>query len=221
MMKVLFAEDDDLTVHEVKAVLLEEGFEVIIAKDGGETLDKYYQTQPDVIILDVDMPVYNGFDVLQRIRVVDQQTPVVIYSSLRDEAHIMQGFANGANVYLLKDYTPAAMVAQVKRCLDKMPDGVITLAGGVSYDIARDLLIIGDRTEKLSKLESKIFLILCKNRNKLTPRKLLLTIGWRTDDSGNHLQLNKIINKLRNVLKVTDKVSITTDKGNGYWLITG
>ena len=84
-----------------------------------------------------------------------------------------------------------------------------------------DLLIIGEQTEKLSKLESKIFLILCKNRNKLTSRKLLLTVGWYGDDSSYHLQLNKIINKLRNLLKSTDEVSITTDKGNGYWLITG
>ena len=73
----------------------------------------------------------------------------------------------------------------------------------------------------MSKLESKIFLILCKNRNKLTSRKLLLTVGWYGDDSSYHLQLNKIINKLRNLLKSTDEVSITTDKGNGYWLITG
>lgn len=220
-MKVLFAEDDDLTVCEVKEVLEEAGFEVIVAKDGGETLKKYEETQPDVIILDVDMPVYNGFDVLQRIWVIDQRTPVIIYSSLKDEAHIIEGFDNGASVYLLKDYTPAAVVTQVKRCLNKVSDGVIELSEHVCYDIARDLLIIGEQTEKLSKLESKIFLILCKNRNKLTSRKLLLTVGWYGDDSSYHLQLNKIINKLRNLLKSTDEVSITTDKGNGYWLITG
>ena len=70
-MKVLYAEDDPLTVMEVAEQLEERGFEVIVATNGTEALKLFRERQPNVVLLDVDMPGHNGFEVLQIIRLTD------------------------------------------------------------------------------------------------------------------------------------------------------
>ena len=99
-LKVLYAEDDPLTVMEVAEQLEERGFEVIVATNGTEALKLFRERQPNVVLLDVDMPGHNGFEVLQIIRLTDHYTPIVIYSSLGDEANQMRGLESGA--YSLK-----------------------------------------------------------------------------------------------------------------------
>ena len=98
-LKVLYAEDDPLTVMEVAEQLEERGFEVIVATNGTEALKLFRERQPNVVLLDVDMPGHNGFEVLQIIRLTDHYTPIVIYSSLGDEANQMRGLESGAYTY--------------------------------------------------------------------------------------------------------------------------
>ena len=102
-LKVLYAEDDPLTVMEVAEQLEERGFEVIVATNGTEALKLFRERQPNVVLLDVDMPGHNGFEVLQIIRLTDHYTPIVIYSSLGDEANQMRGLESGAYTYLVKN----------------------------------------------------------------------------------------------------------------------
>ena len=112
-LKVLYAEDDPLTVMEVAEQLEERGFEVIVATNGTEALKLFRERQPNVVLLDVDMPGHNGFEVLQIIRLTDHYTPIVIYSSLGDEANQMRGLESGAYTYLVKNCAPAVVAAQV------------------------------------------------------------------------------------------------------------
>lgn len=81
-MTILYAEDDSMTVMEVQEKLENNGYEVIVAYDGNEALEKFIACKPDLIVLDVDMPGKDGLEVLQFIRLQDSQTPVIIYSCL-------------------------------------------------------------------------------------------------------------------------------------------
>ena len=85
-MTILYAEDDSMTVMEVQEKLENNGYEVIVAYDGNEALEKFIACKPDLIVLDVDMPGKDGLEVLQFIRLQDSQTPVIIYSCLIDAA---------------------------------------------------------------------------------------------------------------------------------------
>ena len=105
-MTILYAEDDSMTVMEVQEKLENNGYEVIVAYDGNEALEKFIACKPDLIVLDVDMPGKDGLEVLQFIRLQDSQTPVIIYSCLIDEEKQIKGLEWGANVYLLKNYSP-------------------------------------------------------------------------------------------------------------------
>ena len=115
-LKVLYAEDDPLTVMEVAEQLEERGFEVIVATNGTEALKLFRERQPNVVLLDVDMPGHNGFEVLQIIRLTDHYTPIVIYSSLGDEANQMRGLESGAYTYLVKNCAPA-VVANISEAI--------------------------------------------------------------------------------------------------------
>ena len=207
IIKVLCAEDDRLMRLEMKEKMTAKGWEVIEAVDGKEALVKYKKYRPDIVVLDVNMPKRSGLEVLQLIRVNDLQTPVVIYSSL-------------AQVYLVKNYSVALLLEQVERLIGKTASSVIGLTDNITYDFAKAELCIGEQRQKLTMLESKVFAILCKNKNRLSPREVLLLAGWNSTAYNYESQLNKVIRKLRKLLMRENQVKIILDKGNGYWLKT-
>ena len=160
------------------------------------------------------MPKRSGLEVLQLIRVNDLQTPVVIYSSLAEEKDLKIGLCQGAQVYLVKNYSV------VERLIGKTASSVIGLTDNITYDFAKAELCIGEQRQKLTMLESKVFAILCKNKNRLSPREVLLLAGWNSTAYNYESQLNKVIRKLRKLLMRENQVKIILDKGNGYWLKT-
>ncbi len=219
-VQILFAEDDTLTRLEVKEKMEEKGWEVIEAEDGIKAFERYEDYKPSLVILDVDMPGRTGLEVLQLIRTRDQDTPVIIYSSLTSEKDLLAGLRCGAKVYLVKNYSVAILIAQAESLLsDKQEAETISLAKNVTYNLISSVLIVGEQAIKLTMLENKIFTLLCKNPYKLIKRELLLKAGWDSDEARFELQLNKVIRRLRFVLSPVASIEIVTDKGNGYWFM--
>lgn len=215
---VLYAEDDSMTVMEVQEKLEQEGFEVVVARDGNEALEKYAECHPQVIILDVEMPGRNGLEVLQLIRLNDNRTPIIIYSCFVEEEKQINGLKWGANVYLLKNYTPSLLVAQVKRCAAK-DEETLRLGEKGSYDFTNSELFVDGLIWRLTPLESRVFTLLCKNSSTLVRRLDLLHAGWNSEDPACQLQLNKLIVRFRKLLKPLEpSVRIYTDRSNGYSL---
>jgi CheY-like chemotaxis protein len=120
--KILIAEDDEplLSLYDKKFTAA--GFEVIRAADGGQAVDKIKSEKPDAVVLDIMMPVMNGFEVLKRIK-KDAETkdiPVVILSNYGEMPNITEGLVNGAVEYLIKvEHTPEEVVDVV---VDAMTD---------------------------------------------------------------------------------------------------
>ena len=212
IIKVLCAEDDRLMRLEMKEKMTAKGWEGSFGE-----VQKY---RPDIVVLDVNMPKRSGLEVLQLIRVNDLQTPVVIYSSLAEEKDLKIGLCQGAQVYLVKNYSVALLLEQVERLIGKTASSVIGLTDNITYDFAKAELCIGEQRQKLTMLESKVFAILCKNKNRLSPREVLLLAGWNSTAYNYESQLNKVIRKLRKLLMRENQVKIILDKGNGYWLKT-
>lgn len=217
-IKVLCAEDDTLTRLEIKEKMEEKGWEVIEAVDGVQACDKYQQHNPDLIILDLDMPRRTGLEVLQLIRTNDLEIPIVIYSALADEENLRAALKSGTKNYILKTYSVVFLLELVESLISKENTDIVTLAEGVVYYISKAELQVGEECYKLTVMEGKVFTVLCKNKNKLSPKELLLEAGWNYAPSDKSLQLNKVISKFRKLLEKSGKVEILSDKGNGYWL---
>lgn len=164
------------------------------------------------------MPGKNGFEVLELIRLKDRRTPIVIYSSLGDESYQLRGLESGAYNYLLKNSSPAVVAAQVQRCLAKDDEYIVELEKHIVYDLSTGWLKMQGHTERLKGIEYKIFNLLCKGRNTVVSRDVLIEAGWRDNEYRYSLQLNKVISALRKRFADFPSIEIMTDQGNGYML---
>jgi DNA-binding response OmpR family regulator len=119
MKKILIAEDEGHIARLVIFKLEREGYEVTWAQDGGELLSKLENMIPDLVILDVMMPVLNGFEVLKKIRGDDRykSLPVIMLTSKSQDKDITEGFNLGVNDYIIKPFRPSELIARVKNAI--------------------------------------------------------------------------------------------------------
>lgn len=119
MPKVLIVEDDPQIARIVQIKLKNNGFDVHLATDGGAGLEAVKAWQPDLVLLDVMMPVMDGYQVLRAIRAEPSlaELPVIMLTAKGQERDIVSGFKGGATDYIVKPFSPAEVVARVQRAL--------------------------------------------------------------------------------------------------------
>lgn len=127
MIKLLLVEDDPTLSYIIQSGLQEiiGGYEVITAGNGAEGLLAWQQHHPDIIISDIDMPVMNGFQMVERIRETDGDTPIVFASALTSPKDVREGYKIGVNNYIKKPFVPDELDAHIHGLL-KMKDGAKT-----------------------------------------------------------------------------------------------
>ena len=119
--KILLAEDEPHIARLVVFKLEREGYEVTWAKDGGEALESIKKNRPDLVLLDVMMPVMNGFDVLKKIKEDEHywKIPVIMLTAKGQIRDVEKGFDLGSDDYIVKPFRPAELVARVRRKLEE------------------------------------------------------------------------------------------------------
>lgn len=141
--KVLVVDDHTETVALIRDALTPHGYEIIEAANGAECLEKVAQSEPDLLILDVHMPVLNGFDALRLLRQRAQDNlPVIILSGRGDLDDVRRGWKRGADIYLTKPVRVGAVVAAVRWLLREDQEKSLTAPGRsgiLSAVVANDL----------------------------------------------------------------------------------
>ncbi|MEX2145286.1 MAG: response regulator [Candidatus Spechtbacterales bacterium] len=120
--KILFVEDDSALQESLGQVLEGEGFEVIKAFDGEEGIKLALEQQPNLILLDLILPIINGFDVLKKLKASEEtkSIPVIVLTNLESAEDIQKALYGGATTYLLKaSYELEDVLAKVKKALEK------------------------------------------------------------------------------------------------------
>lgn len=217
-LKILCAEDDLLTAAEIKRVLEENNLDVTTVGNGNEACEKYGTYNPDVVVLDMDMPGQNGLEVLQFIRLNNSRIPVIIYSTQTEEINQIKGLETGANVYITKEYSPAVLYSQIRRVTANTHGETILLGHHSFYHFTTRCLQVNAEVYKLTALESRVIGLLCQYQNQLVQRHRLLIAGWDSDNPSNEQQLNKLIGKFRKIIEPDPTIIIFTDKARGYRL---
>ena len=122
-MKVLVCEDDEMVLKMVEFKLEKEGYEVILAKDGKEAIDKIDKLRPDIIITDIMMPYLTGLEIVHQVHQVRKQlnikVPIIIVSSIGLEKTVLEAFQLGADDFITKPFSPNELSVRVKRLLMK------------------------------------------------------------------------------------------------------
>lgn len=217
-IRILVVEDDEHIGDMVVKFLQREGYSVDLCLDGAAALERFYEKNYHLVILDILLPGMNGQELLREIRKLGD-TPVLMMTALGDEKNQLTAFANEADDYVVKPFSMQILIKRVEALLRR--SGVMKKeikAGNLSlFPETYEALFNGEKVN-LTPKEFEILLLFAQNGNKIVPHETLLTKIWGYDFDGNEGIIHASIKKLRD--KLPENV-IRTVKGIGYSLEGG
>ena len=214
MSKILLLEDDEVLAETLVELLQDEGFEVTHILDGEMALDATFVQSFELLLLDVNVPFFNGFEVLESLRNSGDMTPAIFITALTDVASLSHGFDVGADDYIKKPFDFDELVVRMNALIRKVYH---TYANEIKVDdfrfvIEKDELYKGADFVALSPYELQITKLLFQNLNKTLAKELIFEyLSQGREMSEGALRVH--INKLRRV-----GLPIRTIKGIGYRL---
>lgn len=226
-MKILIVEDDLHIRNGLKDFLETESFEILEAENGNLAVECFHKHKPDFIILDIMMPLKNGYEVCKEIRKVDSKIPILFLSAKSEEIDRVLGLELGADDYLMKPFGLRELLARIRAIYRRSENIDVGLSKESENDfimnhirvIPRELRVInGDQTHEISKRELDILIALYKNPGKAFKRNDLMNIGWGENHFPNSRTLDQLIVQLRKKVEKNPKEPkiIQTIHGVGY-----
>ena len=232
MINLLLVEDDASLAY-IEKTGLEDiigGYKVTTAQNGKEGLKAWEDTHPDVIISDIDMPVMNGFEMVERIRETDQNVIIIFTSALTSPNDVKAGYRLGINNYVKKPFVPEELDAHIQ-ALMKMRRGAKSQKETSHYRLGKYTLdaehatLRNDETgqaQTITLREAQILRLLAENKNNVVRREAILSRFWNTeDDYFASRSLDVFVNKLRKLLADEPKITLKTIRGIGLQLLVG
>lgn len=216
MEKILIADDEQLMRQLVVDFLQPEGYELIEAADGKEALELYKKEHPDLILLDVMMPGYDGWTVCREIR-RESAVPIMMLTAKGEEIDQLFAYDLGVDEYITKPFSPKILVAKIKALLRRVQkeQEVQKIEDGVSIDQEARQVVLDGKNIDLSPTEYKLLTYLVSNAGKALSRRQILNKVWNYDYYGDLRTVDTHINRLR--IKLGDKGKyIQTVRGYGY-----
>jgi len=218
---ILLVDDEHNIVDLARMYLEQEGFKVEAAYDGQVALDKIKSLQPALVVLDLMLPVVDGWEVCRRVRSTSDM-PIIMLTARDDDVDKIVGLELGADDYVTKPFNPRELVARVKAILRRAgrePSGEkpITL-GNLSVDPARREVTAAGRPVELRTKEFDLLLVLAENRGLVLSRDKLLELAWGYDFAGQTRTVDVHVAHLRDKLAGSN-VEIETVWGVGYKLV--
>lgn len=221
-MKIMIVEDDGTLAKEIAAFLIKWGYETVAASDFTDILALFLKESPQLILLDVNLPYYDGFYWCSRIRDVSK-VPVIFISSRDDDRDQIMGIAQGADDYVGKPFHLEMLKAKIdailRRTYQYKVKEQICLDHGLSFDVVSQILFCNGKEVELTRSERKIFAKLLENRPDVVFRDTLMMDLWNTNEYVSDGTLTTVISRMRSKLKAAcgDEV-VNTKKGQGYFI---
>lgn len=221
-MKILIVDDDRELRELIGFVLRSAGYQIVEAGDGFEALRRHASAQPDLVMLDVNLPGIDGFEVCRRIR-VDSDTPVMMLTVRGEEADQVRGLDLGADDYLAKPFSPRTLVARVRALLRRgAPDRpAFLVAGAIALDPDLQTVSIGAAPAvRLTNLEFRFLQAMVATPNRTVPPERLLRHVWGHRASGDRRLLKQLVHRVRQKVEAdpADPRYLKTVSGVGYRL---
>jgi DNA-binding response OmpR family regulator len=223
-MKILVVDDDRVLADVVTFMLTKEGYQVVQAYDGLMALERWKDHKPDLIVLDVNMPKMDGFEVCRQIRAEDD-TPILMLTVKGEEEDILSGFEIGADDYIVKPFSPGQLVARVKailrRAKGKNPLPEIEV-GDLKFYPDKRSLDIKARPDPitLTHLENRLLEYLMINAGRVLTTEMIIDHVWGPGGADRDM-LRQLVHRLR--LKIEDDpaepVYLKTVPGLGYGMM--
>ena len=203
MYKILIIEDDERIARAIKKEAESWGFAAKPADDFSNILGEFSEYAPQLVLLDISLPFYNGYYWCEKIRAVSS-VPILFISSAADNMNMVMAMNMGADDFIAKPFDLHVLIAKMnallRRAYDFAPASPILEHRGALLDTGRGVLEYNGKTVELSKNEYRILLELMRNKGKAVSREKLMQSLWQTDSFIDDNTLTVNINRLRKKL---------------------
>lgn len=221
-VSVLLAEDEPALGQIIKESLESRDFEVTYCVNGEEAFSAYSETKPDILILDVMMPIKDGFTLAKQIRKVDERTPIIFLTAKSQIQDVVEGFEHGGNDYLKKPFSMEELIVRINALLNRVllqqNDEQIAI-GDYKFNKLNQTLTFDNSIQVLTHRESQLLFHLSEKRNDILDRMAILIKLWGDDNFFNARSMDVFITKLRKKLKNDPSIQIINVRGLGYKLV--
>lgn len=221
--KILVVDDEKRMVGFIRLNLEHDGFEVIEAFNGNQSIDRLRDSLPDLILLDIMMPDIDGFEVLRTIREVSA-VPVIMLTAKGEENDKVRGLELGADDYVTKPFSPRELVSRIRAVLrrgstmEEDEGGKIDVDGRLILDFGRREVWVAGELISLRPTEYRLLYHLVKNAGWVLTHDQILTKVWGYEYQDEPHYVRLYINYLRKKIEEdpTDPKYILTERGIGY-----
>ena len=221
--RILVVDDEERMVRFIRLNLEHDGFEVLVAFNGRQALDRVREDLPDLVLLDVMMPDMDGFEVLRMLREFSD-VPVIMLTARSMEEDIVHGLELGADDYITKPFSPRVLVSRVRAVLRRveaargMVSGVIEVDDRLKIDFDRREVWVEGKLVKLRPTEYRLLYHLVQNAGRVLSYEQLLRKVWGYEYGSEHHYVRLYINYLRQKLEENPSQPkyILTERGVGY-----
>jgi DNA-binding response OmpR family regulator len=224
-IRILLAEDDENLGVLLKEYLNAKDFEADLLPDGDKAFKSFQRNFYDLCILDVMMPLKDGFQLAKEIRAINKDIPVIFLTAKSLKEDVLHGFKLGGDDYITKPFSMEELLFRIEAILrrtkaeSKLSGQTVYKLGKYTFDFQKQMLSSDEVTHKLTTKESELLKMLCDNMNDILERNYALKNIWVDDSYWNARSMDVYITKLRKFLKDEPSVEILNVHGKGFKLI--
>jgi len=223
-VRILLAEDDNNLGLLLNEYLNAKGFETILCDNGNSAYKEFNKSSFDICILDVMMPLKDGFTLAKDIRLINKDIPIIFLTAKSLKEDIVEGLKLGADDYITKPFSMEELLLRIHAILRRTgntteDENKIFNLGKLVFNPQKQELKDGKKSIKLTTKEAGLLKLLCNNSNKILERNVALKKIWFDDNYFTARSMDVYITKLRKHLQVDKNVEILNVHGKGYKLI--
>lgn len=223
-LSVLLCEDDQNLGMLLREYLQTKGYQTDLMPDGEQGLNAFRNNKYDICILDVMMPVKDGFTLAHDIRLINTEVPIIFLTAKNMKEDILNGFKIGADDYIVKPFSMEELLFRMEAIIRRV-NGLSTKnvtsykIGMFDFDSQKQTLVNGEKVVKLTTKENDLLSLLCSHMNQILERNFALMTIWEENTYFNARSMDVYITKLRKLLKDDENVQIMNIHGKGYKLV--
>lgn len=217
MYNILLIEDDRPLNKAISVYFKKEKFYVLSSFSGQEALDILFQNNLDLIILDINLPDLSGFDLIEQIKIINSNTPILILSACDLDSAILHGFNLGAEDYVTKPFNIEILHKKINVILKRNTKNTFYKDDHLFFDKNTSKLVIDNKEIKLTPLEFKLLSLFLENQNQIILKETIIEKIW--DSNENYVDEHTLlvnISRLRNKIEDDKHHYIKTVYGLGY-----
>ncbi len=225
-IKVLLAEDDPNLGKVLTTYLEAKGFLVNLFENGELAFRSFMNNHYDVCLVDVMMPVKDGYTLAREIRTQNSKIPILFLTAKNMQQDVLEGFDAGADDYITKPFSMDELLVRTKAVLRRTDPALIGeqqqtnfVIGKYNYDYTRQILSINGIDYKLTSKEAELLKMLCEKKNDILDRSFALKKIWSDDSYFNARSMDVYITKLRKYLKDDPDIALMNVHGIGFKLV--